>query len=271
MDRRIRSNSRLTRKALIIQYDGTNYCGWQIQNKDITVQYEIEKALKILYKEDIKVIASGRTDSGVHAFGQVAHFDSFDTISLNKLCTGLNGILPKDIAIKKAYVVPASFHARFDAFERSYIYYIYNDKYRSPFTKNRYLWVKDKLNLTVLRKMSKYLIGEHDFASFCKKKSSDEITIRNIKKIHIIQQGPCIEVKIIGNAFLHNMIRIIVGTLIDLCLNKNKPSDIKHILEAKTREASSSTAAACGLYLYRVDYKPSLEKIALESVDNFIR
>ena len=271
MDRRSWTNNGITRKVLIVQYDGTNYSGWQVQDNAATIQSEIEKALSVIYKQEIKIIASGRTDTGVHAFGQVVHFDSTSEIPLQKICFALNGIMPKDISIRKAYIVPDSFHARYSAYERTYVYYIYNSRLRSPFTHNRAMWVKKDLNISFLNKAARYLLGEHDFASFCRKKSAEEKTIRRIKKIKIQKQGSYIELKITGNAFLHNMIRIIVGTLVGLSENNFEPTEMKKILLAKTREASGETAPAHGLYLYRIDYKPSLEKIAFEKMKQFNR
>jgi tRNA pseudouridine38-40 synthase len=246
------------RVALLLQYDGTDFNGWQVQEKGRTVQGEIEKALEILLKEKIRVITAGRTDTGVHALGQVIHFDSSADITLQKLCISLNGILEKDIAIKNAYRVPPTFHARFSASKREYIYAIYNHPLRSPFIFKKAMWINYKVDMDYLKDVSRYFIGEKDFASFCKKKSSTENTVRRIDEFDITKYEEFIFFRIRGTAFLHNMIRIIVGTIFDIYTSKMDPSSVLNIFEQKDRIAAGKTAPACGLYLNKIFYNPAL-------------
>ena len=149
-----RTQSDTRRIALLMQYDGTGFNGWQIQNKGRTVQEEIERALLILTRENIRVTASGRTDSGVHALGQVIHFDTHANIKLDRLCIALNGILPRDVSVLNSYLVDNDFHARFSAVEREYKYLIYNHPFRSPFMIFRAMWVRDPIDIDYLKKTS---------------------------------------------------------------------------------------------------------------------
>lgn len=247
------------RIALLLSYDGTAFNGWQVQNGGRTVQRELETAVGILVKEHVRVIASGRTDSGVHALGQVVHFDLTGDISLQKLCIGLNGILPKDVAVSNAYETDENFHARFSAVEREYRYVIYNHPQRSPFMLYRSLWLNFYIDEGYMREALKCLEGERDFASFCKKKSRLENTVRNISRTSVIRSGNYIYVTVCGNAFLHNMIRIIVGTCIDIYKRGKKPAYIEEILKAKNRDKSGITAPPYGLYLKKVRFSPILE------------
>ncbi len=261
--------------ALLIQYDGSKFNGWQVQNKGRTVQGEIENAIEILSKERIRVTASGRTDAGVHAFGQVAHFDIPNiekSEALRSLCVSLNGIIKTDISIKNAYLVPPDFHARYSAIQREYLYFIYNHPQKSPFIENRALWVRDRLDIDYFRETAQYLTGENDFVSFCKKISSDGNTIRKIDAIEITREHEKILFRIKGNAFLHNMIRIIIGTIIDMYKDNKTPDYIKEILEKRDRDYSGKTAPPYGLYLNKITYNPPLFEMesAYEDSDRII-
>ncbi len=249
------------RAALLVQYDGTDFNGWQIQDRGRTVQGEIERALEILFKEKIRICAAGRTDAGVHALGQVVHFHIKSDISLQKLCISLNGILDKDVTIKNAYIVPPHFHARFDAIQREYLYIIYNYPLKSPFIVKRAMWVSYKLDMDFLRDISQYFIGEKDFASFCKKESAEENTVRRIDEFEITRHEEFMVFRIKGTSFLHNMIRIIIGTILDIHKHKRDPRDILNILEQKDRDACGITAPACGLYLNKIIYEPLLSEM----------
>lgn len=245
--------------ALLVQYDGTRFNGWQRQKNARTVQEELEKALFVLLKEEVRLTASGRTDTGVHACGQVVHFSTASDVSLQRLCIGLNGILEEDISVLNAYRVPESFHARYSALAREYLYLIYNNRQRSPFMVNRAMWISNPLDADYLHRAAQYLVGEKDFASFCKRASSQDGTIRRIEEIEITRKGDNIRIRIRGNAFLHNMIRIIVGTLLKMHREKAPPESIVDILEKCDRNASGPTALAKGLYLNKVFYDPPLE------------
>jgi tRNA pseudouridine38-40 synthase len=253
--------ARTRRIALHIQYDGTAYNGWQIQNGGRTIQGELERAIGILTRHEARVTASGRTDTGVHAFCQVAHFDDESDLSLGRLCGGLNGILPRDISIKNVYAVPPDFHARFGALAREYLYLIYNHSQRNPFMRHRAMWCHEKLDPGYLRSAASFLVGEHDYKSFCKKISSDGNTVRRIDEIDINCADDIVAIRIKGNGFLHNMIRSIVGTLCEMNRGKRAPDHMHSILMAMDRNAAGTTAPACGLYLNRVWYDPPLSSM----------
>ncbi len=248
----------MTRYALLVQYDGTDFNGLQIQDGGRTIQHELERAVKILLKEDARITASGRTDSGVHALGQVVHFDSSTGMDLRKICISLNGILHGDVSVKNCYRVPGDFHARFSAVSREYIYLIYNYPLRTPFMKYRAMWINNGLDVEYFRKAASYLEGEHDFASFCKKISAGAGTVRKIETISVSSENDIITITFRANAFLHNMIRIIVGTIVQMYREKRDPQYIKEILEGKGREHGGFTAPPYGLYLNRVNYDPQL-------------
>lgn len=255
------SNGRRTcrRIALQIQYDGTNFNGWQIQPTGRTVQASLNSALSIILNHSVSVTASGRTDSGVHALCQIVHFDTESDISLNRIVKGGNGILDEDVSIVNAYEVGNDFHSRYSTIAREYIYMIYNSPSRSPFTNNRYYWVRNELDVGRMEKACSHIIGRHDFASFCKKTSGEESgTIRDINFIDIKKNKNIINLKINGTAFLHNQIRTIVGTLVDLQKNNHSPQKMKEILEKKERIFAGPTAPPCGLYLNNVFYQPDL-------------
>lgn len=269
MDEGDRGNQR--RIALTIQYDGTRYAGWQLQENANTVQAEIERSLAVLLKEKVRVVASGRTDTGVHALGQVIHFDIPSGIPLDRLCAGMNGILPGDIAVKNACEVPADFHARFSAREREYLYRIYNHSLRSPFMLYRALWVIKPLDIAYLREASRHFIGVHDFASFCKKSSAAEMnTVREILSFDIGAEGNELSIVIRGNGFLHNMIRIMIGTLLELHKTGEAPGVIRTILERCDRDCSGFTAPAYGLYLRKVSYDPPLASYKPAFPDDYL-
>lgn len=249
----------MIRYALLVQYDGTYFNGWQLQDKGRTIQGEFEKAVKILTKEDARVTASGRTDSGVHALGQVIHFDLLSEVPLTKLCISLNGILPNEISVKNAYRVCNNFHSRYSAIEREYVYLIYRYPLRSPFIRYKAMWINHSLELQYMREALSYLIGEKDFAAFCKKVSAANGTVRKIESIELSERDYVINIRFRANAFLHNMIRIIVGTVVQMYREEKKPSFIQQILDGGDRSASGFTAPPYGLYLDSVKYEPSLD------------
>jgi len=248
----------LSRYALIIQYDGTLYNGWQLQDKGQTIQEQFETAIEILSREKIRVTASGRTDSGVHALGQIIHFDLKNEIPLKKMCVSLNGILPSELAVKNAFKVGYDFHSRFSAKQREYIYYIYRHPLRMPFMKNKAMWINYNFEIDYIKQVTSYLVGEHDFTSFCKKISSNNGNVRKIESIDVTEKDELIQIKFTANAFLHNMIRIIVGTTVQMYRESRKPEYILEILDKKDRSVSGFTAPPYGLYLNKIVYDPPL-------------
>ena len=239
---------------LLIQYDGTDYSGWQIQNNAPTVQQKIIEAIQVIIKEKVNLIGSGRTDSGVHALGQIANFRIETELDTYKFRYSLNSILPNDISVLKIEKAEESFHSRFDAKRRSYIYlFSYN---KSPFYRkySYHYFPITKLNFSNLNKVSKSLLGEHDFTSFSKKNIEVEDKICNVSEI-IWHKGKELSVVYISaNRFLHGMVRTIVGTLLHAAQNNLNENYLINILDRKDREAAKESVPAKGLFLYKVKY-----------------
>ncbi|MCW8849863.1 MAG: tRNA pseudouridine(38-40) synthase TruA [Melioribacteraceae bacterium] len=237
-----------------IQYDGSDYFGWQSQPSGRTIQDNIIKSIHQITHQKINLIGSGRTDSGVHAFGQVANFNLESEIDEFKFKKSLNSLLPSDISIKEIEQVNDSFHARFDARKRSYLYFINQEK--SPFfSKFSYQYPYfSKIDLIRLRSLSDALIGENDYTSFCKANSDTENKICNIYEINWKMTRDLLIFKIEANRFLHGMVRTIVGTLLSLSLNSAAPAAIEKILIDKTRTSAGESAPAKGLFLFKVKY-----------------
>ena len=243
------------RIKLIIAYDGTNYCGWQIQINGITVEEIINKALSDLLGEEIAVIGASRTDSGVHALGNVAVFDSDTKIPPEKISFALNQRLPEDIRIQKSEEVPNDFHPRFCNSVKTYEYKILNRRFDMPLYRLYTHFVYMPLNVDNMKKAAQYIVGEHDFASFCSSGSQVENTVRTVYTLDVSKENDIISIKISGNGFLYNMVRIIVGTLIKVGLGVYPPEHVKEIIEAKDRYAAGPKAPACGLTLVGIEYK----------------
>lgn len=244
----------MKRIKLTIAYDGTNYCGWQVQPNGITIEEVLNKAIQKLTGEEIQVIGASRTDSGVHALGNVAVFDTETTIPPEKLAVALNQRLPDDIVIVKSEEVPADFHPRYCDCSKTYEYHIINTRIPDPTRRLTNYFVSYVLDVEKMRKAAAYLIGEHDFVSFCNVRTDVESTVRTITGLEILTNGDEITVRITGNGFLYNMVRIIVGTLIRVGRGFYEPEKVKEILEAKDRKAAGVTAPAHGLVLVKIDY-----------------
>ncbi len=237
---------------LTIQYDGTNYSGWQIQENAITVQQKISEAIKVLTKERLSLVGSGRTDSGVHAFGQVANFKIKNTLDTYRFSHSLNSILPKDISVTNIQKVEENFHSRFDAKKRSYIYLI--SKVKSPFF-HLYSWhYHESIDILKLKNLSDLLIGEFDFTSFAKKNTEIENKICEIFQINWRESKELILFYIEANRFLHGMVRTIVGTLLKLEKEKESGKILKEILNLKDRESAGEAVPSQGLFLFKVKY-----------------
>lgn len=245
----------MKRIKLTISYDGTNYCGWQIQPNGITIEEVLNKALQKLTGEEILVIGASRTDSGVHALGNVAVFDTETTIPPEKIAMALNQRLPEDIVITKSEEVSPDFHPRYCDCSKTYEYHIINTRIPIPTKRLTNYFVSYNLDLDKMRKAAEYLVGEHDFVSFCNVRTDVENTVRTIYGLNILQDGNEITIRITGNGFLYNMVRIIVGTLIRVGRGFYEPEKVKEILEAKDRKAAGVTAPAHGLMLVEIDYK----------------
>ncbi len=245
----------MKRIKLTIAYDGTNYCGWQIQPNGVTVEEVLNKALKKLTGEEILVIGASRTDSGVHALGNVAVFDTETTIPADRIAMALNQRLPEDIVITKSEEVALDFHPRYCDCTKTYEYRIINTQIPIPTKRLTNYFVSYQLDLDQMRKAASYLVGEHDFVSFCNVRTDVENTVRTIYALDILQNGEEITIRITGNGFLYNMVRIIVGTLIRVGRGFYEPEKVKEILEAKDRKAAGVTAPPHGLMLVEITYE----------------
>ena len=243
------------RIKLVIEYDGTGYFGWQRQARGPSVQQTIEDALRGLTGEKNILHAAGRTDAGVHAMGQAAHFDTESRIPPEKFSFALNGILPADIRIKDSSLADESFHARFDAKQKHYRYVMHNAPQASAILRNQSMHVPYQMDLEKMRRAAAYLIGTHDFAAFAGSPCNVKTTVRTVYSIDITQSGSLVVIDVIGNGFLYNMVRIIAGTLLYAGIGKLLPEDIPAILESKDRHRAGSTAKPQGLFLVEVRYK----------------
>ncbi|KFF56630.1 MULTISPECIES: tRNA pseudouridine(38-40) synthase TruA [Bacillus] len=239
-----------------ISYDGHLFNGYQVQPGKRTVQDELEKALAVLHKskERIPVVSSGRTDSGVHAAGQVIHFDTPLAIPAERWPYALNALLPDDIAVKQAEIADDGFHARFSAVKKEYRYFVYTEKHPDVFKRHYAYHFSYRLSVQDMREAAKHLIGTHDFTSFCAAKTEVQDKVRTIYELDWTETDDGLQMRITGSGFLYNMVRIIVGTLLDAGIGKISPDDVKSMLEAKDREAAGRTAPGHGLYLWNVYY-----------------
>lgn len=239
---------------LILEYDGNNYCGWQRQKNGISIEETLENAIRDFLKEDIKVLGASRTDSGVHALGQVACFTTNSIIPNYKIPGAINIRLPKDIVIVKAEEVEMDFHPIYSAKRKKYIYKIINRTMKSAIMRNYYWHVGYNLDFENMKKASSYFIGEHDFSAFKSKGGSTKSSVREVYSLDIIKDEDFITVSIEGNGFLYNMVRIIVGTLIDVGRGRIHYKDIENIIKSKDRQKAGITAKPYGLYLEKVYY-----------------
>ncbi|WP_129595862.1 tRNA pseudouridine(38-40) synthase TruA [Anaerophilus nitritogenes] len=240
---------------LEIEYDGSRYNGWQkLGNNQNTIQGKIEEVLSKMTKENIEIIGSGRTDAGVHAISQIANFKTSTDMNIYEIKDYCNEYLPQDIVIKRIEEVDERFHARYNAKGKKYLYRIWNGHTPTAFHRKYTYYIKEPLYIDRMKKASKYFIGEHDFKSFCSSKSKKKKTVREIYEIDIEKIGPEINIVFYGNGFLYNMVRIIVGTLIEVGQGKRDIHSIEEILNLKSREEAGVTAPAQGLFLYEVYY-----------------
>ncbi|WP_290661754.1 MULTISPECIES: tRNA pseudouridine(38-40) synthase TruA [Ignavibacterium] len=237
---------------MIIQYDGTKYAGWQIQGDQKTIQKEIVKAIKIVLKEDVNLIGSGRTDAGVHALGQVANFRTDKEIDLFKFRFSLNSVLPDDISVISINEVEENFHSRFDAKRRTYIYLI--SQFKSPFYKNYSYFYPQEIDLAKLQVLSRLFIGKKNYSSFCKKSSEVKNRYCEVSNVSWFKYADLIYFKISADRFLHGMVRAIVGTLLNSLKLENPEEYINQVFISEKREAAGEAVPAKGLFLYKVEY-----------------
>lgn len=244
------------RYKIKISYDGLNYFGWQNQPKKNTVQGEIEKALfKISGNKLITIEGSGRTDAGVHARGQIAHFDLPKSINANELKVALNSLLKKDIRIHSLVKTSPNFHARYDVKSKEYRYFIYNGNVMPPNLRNYSHHENRVLNLKKMKEAAVFLVGNHDFSVFSVNPGYKiENSFRTLYEINLKKKNSTIVISFLGNGFLYKMVRGLVGFLIDVGLEKFEPSFVQNIFEQKKRDKDVKTAPSSGLFLWKVNY-----------------
>ncbi|WP_319561501.1 tRNA pseudouridine(38-40) synthase TruA [Marispirochaeta sp.] len=244
----------MPRIRLDLSYDGTMFCGWQLQKTDPSVQGALETALETLTGTMTRVIGSGRTDSGVHALNQTAHFDSDASIPPEKYSLALNSILPPGVRIYRSLAVGEDFHARFSARKRTYRYYIKPGPKTSPFCESRVYRIRRYPDILQLNTLASALIGTHDFTTFTAAGDASDSRVRKIVAASFFPKGGLLVFQISGNAFLWRMVRSIVGTLLDLEQKGEEPQMLEKIISARDRNFAGPTAPAQGLYLYKVYY-----------------
>lgn len=241
----------------VISYDGTNFSGFQIQPKKRTVHGELEKALQKIHKgEHIRIQASGRTDTGVHAKGQTIHFDSHFDIPEANWKRALNTLLPDDLYVLKAEKVAVTFHARYDVLEKEYRYYVWNVKECDVFKQNYAYQFPYQLDIAAIQEACMHLEGEHDFTTFSSAKATTKGSkVRTLYQVSCEKRGSEIEFIFRGSGFLYNMVRIIVGAMLDVGQGRRHPSDIGRLLDQRDRQLLGETVPPQGLYLWNVKYK----------------
>jgi len=242
------------RIALGIEYDGSSYHGWQRQSHAASVQASLEKALSIIADHPIEVTCAGRTDTAVHATAQVVHFDCRNKRPEKAWLKGANSLLPADIAIKYSKIVSAEFHARFSARSRSYLYIIDNSTVKPAILNHGLTWYNRTLDVDIMNQACVYFHGEQNFSSFRSSQCQSNSENRCITSLECERQGQYLLIKVTANAFLHHMVRNIVGVLLEIGDGRKQPEWAKQVIEAKNRNLAGVTAPAAGLYLTAVDY-----------------
>jgi tRNA pseudouridine38-40 synthase len=240
---------------LIIQYDGGRYKGWQrLGSGENTIQGKIETVLSELVGREIEIIGCSRTDAGVHALEQIANFKVDKQWSESEIKNYLNRYLPQDISITEVTSVPERFHARYNSKAKTYLYKIWNEEHTNPFMRKYSMHVEKKLDIEKMKKAGRFFIGEHDFTAFSNAKSKKKSMVREIYSIDIAEEEGFIQIRVSGNGFLHNMVRKIVGALIEVGLGRIDAEAVLGILETKERNQVNCLADASGLYLEKVEF-----------------
>lgn len=244
----------MQRVKLVVAYDGTDYCGWQLQPGAKTIEGELNRCLSELFGETIQVIGASRTDSGVHAKCNVAVFDTKARMPAEKMSYALNQRLPDDIVVQNSCQVADDFHPRHCESRKTYIYRIYRGEFPMPIRSRYSYFSYVPLNVDKMRQAAELLVGEHDFKSFCSSGSSAETTVRTVEQLEILEEGPELLIVVKGNGFLYNMVRILAGTLYEVGRGHMEPGQIPDILAALDREKAGPTLPACGLTLEKYEY-----------------
>ena len=249
----------MKRVKLVVAYDGTNYRGWQIQNNGETIESMLNRAISSLTGEDIHVMGSSRTDSGVHAMGNVAVFDTEARMAADKFSYALNQRLPEDIRIQNSCEVPSDFHPRYQKTVKTYEYRILNREFPLPAYRLNTHFTYRPLDVARMQEAAQYLEGEHDFQSFCAAGAQVKTTVRTIHELTVTKEGDLIVIRVTGNGFLYNMVRIIAGTLMKVGMGEWEPERMTEILEGCDRKLAGPTAPAKGLTLMEIHFKGEKE------------
>lgn len=245
----------MKRVKLVVAYDGTNYHGWQVQDNGITIEEVLNRTISELAQEDIKVIGASRTDAGVHACGNVAVFDTESRIPGDKFSFALNQRLPEDIRIQESCEVDADFHPRYADTVKTYEYNILNRRFELPSKRLYAAFCYYPMDIERMNQAAAYLVGEHDFKSFCSAGAQVQTTVRTIYAVNVTKEDDMVHIRITGNGFLYNMVRIIAGTLMQVGTGLMEPEQVKEILEARDRSKAGPTAVAKGLTLVEIRYE----------------
>ncbi len=245
----------MKRVKIVVAYDGTNYCGWQVQPNGITIEGVLNRSLSNLLGEKIEVMGASRTDSGVHSLGNVAVFDTNTRMPADKIAFALNQRLPEDIVVQGSCEVPSDWHPRYQESTKTYEYRILNRTFRMPTRRLDTYFYHYPLDVEQMSEAASYLVGTHDFASFCAANAQVKSTVRTIYSCTAQKENDIITIRVTGNGFLYNMVRIIAGTLIEVGAGKRRPEEIKDILAAENRDAAGPTAPAQGLTMMGIEYE----------------
>lgn len=245
------------RIGLTVAYDGTHYCGWQVQDNAATIQGELNRCLEELLGQPVETIGASRTDAGVHALGNVAVFDTDSRIPPEKFSYALNQRLPEDIRIQSSQKVPPDFHPRYCESEKTYEYRILNRRFSLPTQRLYSYFYHYPLDVEKMREASSYIIGRHDFASFCGAGAQVKSTVRLVTGFSVERKGEMIVLRVSGRGFLYHMVRIFAGTLIEVGNGIYSPQHMQEILDAKERRMAGPTAPACGLTLLGIEFLES--------------
>jgi tRNA pseudouridine38-40 synthase len=241
---------------MTIQYDGGRYKGWQrLGGGENTIQAKIEQVLSEMVGYKLEIIGCSRTDAGVHAIAQIANFKLDNYVPEKEIRSYLGRYLPQDISILEVIMAEESFHSRYLAKDKTYLYKIWNEEYSNPFMRKYSMHVSGLLNVTAMQEASKYFLGEHDFTAFSNAKSKKKSMVRNIRSIDLELEGGFLNIRICGDGFLYNMVRWMVGALVEVGLGNRKPEDITQMLLSKDRNQTGNLADACGLYLEKIRYE----------------
>ncbi len=244
----------LRRIRLTVAYDGTGYHGWQIQNNAVTVESELNRALSGLLGSRVQVIGASRTDAGVHALGNIAVFDTDSPLPPEMYSYALNQRLPEDIRIQRSEAVAPDWHPRRCKSRKTYEYRIYRGEFPMPVKRLYAYFTYRPLDVDRMREAAAFLVGEHDFRSFCQSGSQAESTVRTLYSLELEEQGAELVIRVCGNGFLYNMVRILSGTLMEVGWGKREPESMKAVLDAGNRAAAGPTAPACGLTLIKYEF-----------------